>query len=400
MPTKKDKRSTMVENFCFTANNPEQTPQMVLAKAMLEGSKVKYICFGEEVGKSGTFHFQGFLQSEEPVRFSRWMWFFGDHIEGQKSGVTKKAGRWNYIWSNRYTKSTNTQARDYTRKDCLLPESKTEYDPNLLMEKWHEWGKFNPGHQGQRTDHMDLGEMVLAGATPEDILDAKPMMFIKYHAGIREACNMILQRSVPQHREVYVTVLWGESRGGKTYAAQQRGLARGGYFFLHGYKLKEGGWMCGYRGEKTLILDDWEPNMCSCGQLKMILDNPTQELRVKNSHTYAQWDEVILTTNIDWPHMIYTGVPQKSRQALFNRVDKLVEFTKNWKEQTPPQWSQDNESEVYNTAEDNPNVMTAEEYNALDDVPDPRELENMDTEIPTFAESETLLDDFEFDFDL
>ena len=112
---------------------------------------------------------------------------------------------------------------------------------------------------------------------------------------------------------------------------------------MHGMDLKNGWFDC-YSGQSVLILDDWKPSCCDIGTLLKLLDIYKCRVKKKNGFTFGVWNYVIITTNVEWPGMVYTNALQESRQALFRRVDKVVHMDKPWGSMTPVYW-EDSESE-------------------------------------------------------
>ncbi len=74
-------------------------------------------------------------------------------------------------------------------------------------------------------------------------------------------------------------------------------------------------------------------------------DGYKQELAVKNSHTFAMWDTVVITTNYDYPNGIYTGAFAGHRAALFRRTTASRHFNKVWQEMTPPIFEGESDNE-------------------------------------------------------
>jgi len=71
-------------NWCFTVNNWKEADLECLKK--LEGTQVKYMVHGKEVGESGTPHLQGFVIFLNPKRFSeaKKVLPWGCHLEQAK----------------------------------------------------------------------------------------------------------------------------------------------------------------------------------------------------------------------------------------------------------------------------------------------------------------------------
>ena len=75
--------------ICFTFNNP--TPEtLIKARGAVGQAGIKFICWGDEVGESGTPHMQGYIQSNHDM-YKRLMKVIGTcHMEKQK-GDSKQA---------------------------------------------------------------------------------------------------------------------------------------------------------------------------------------------------------------------------------------------------------------------------------------------------------------------
>ena len=198
MPKKKT-QSTMTKNFCFTANGRVQTWEEIVEKVE-ESKRIKYICAGAETASTGTIHWQGFCQTIEKSRFSAMQKLF--------SADNTKKTTWCWHWENRHKESTNQQARDYCFKEC------TE-------ELLNEWGVFNVGVQGKRTDIHGTAEIILAGGTKDEVIQGGgAAQMIKHRGGILGLIADVLEAKLPNYMPVSVHFYWGEQTGGgKTWAA-------------------------------------------------------------------------------------------------------------------------------------------------------------------------------------
>ncbi len=76
-----------------------------------------------------------------------------------------------------------------------------------------------------------------------------------------------------------------------------------------------------------------------------LLDGEKQSLEIKNGHTYAEWTDVYITSNMRYPEEVYPGAHPETRKALFRRVTHVRETTQHWREQTPIVWENEEMSE-------------------------------------------------------
>ena len=84
-------------------------------------------------------------------------------------------------------------------------------------------------------------------------------------------------------------------------------------------------WFDGYKGQKRLVIDEFRDSQMTCASLLKYLDVYKLKLEIKGSHTWAKWDEVFITSNIN-PEEWYRGVPEATRAALFRRFTTIIEM--------------------------------------------------------------------------
>ena len=77
------------------------------------------------------------------------------------------------------------------------------------------------GKQGNRSDLAEIAMMARRGAALQEIADAHPGDYIRYHAGI-QALHLLIAPPPPVGRDVTVTVLWGPTGTGKTHRVLAR----------------------------------------------------------------------------------------------------------------------------------------------------------------------------------
>ncbi len=317
-------RPNMTKQFCFTANNfstEEEITTIKTAYACSDESFVTYCIMGKE-GKGKTPHLQGFVQVRKACRWTKLNKLLpGGAIKKAKRTAEQK--RWQgWHWENKVRNSTNEEARDYCKKE----------------EDWQEWGEFSGSKQGHRTDLEAVAALISGGANKASIFKAHPGAFLKYRSNIVQTIGDIQEASAPQRGPLEVIVLFGATGTGKTHMAINS-VDRDDVYLMHAEDMKKG-WWPGYRGETTLVLDDWTPSSCSISTMLKLLDKYKCVLAVKGAHSWAAWTTVWITTNLVWPLEIYTGARPAHRAALFRRITQVHHITKGYKERTPIMWDQ------------------------------------------------------------
>lgn len=128
----------------------------------------------------------------------------------------------------------------------------------------------------------------------------------------------------PKHRvgtdwAVRTVVLWGDTGVGKSYWARRGGHGLDGGVFVLPYQRDGGVWWDGYRGERVLLLDDFDPKKMPLLQLLRVLDSYEYTGMVKGSVVRADWLEVIITNNAH-PSTWYPKASYERMRALKRRL--------------------------------------------------------------------------------
>lgn len=208
------------KDFCFTLNN-YTTDDIYKLRELENSDAVCYIICGLESGESGTPHVQGFVQLERKKT-----------LAGVKS----------LLGSNRYhveiRRGTPEQASEYCKKDG----------------DYFEFGSIRTTGQGHRSDLARVKTMLDEGASISDIADNCFEAFLKYGKGIQ------LYRDIRTgHRQwpTQVIWLWGKTGSGKSRLAFEESMrmCNGSVSYIGDASLK---WFDPYRGEKGVVLDDFD----------------------------------------------------------------------------------------------------------------------------------------------
>lgn len=267
--------------WTFTINNytDEDCKQV---DALMEAPEVHRLIGGFEVGKEGTQHIQGAVVFRDTKTMS---------------AVSKRLKRAHLLVLN-----GNWQSK---RAICSK-------ETNV------KWAKNTVGVHGERTDWVDGIEYVRAGASTFELKTHFPAV-----ARCKGLVQMLRQEyeneTAPKWRDIHTTVLWGKTRKART----RKAMEFGGY--LHDAKKKKK-W-CSYKGEDTLVLNEFRDSCMSAIELKHLLDWPECKLDVKWGHKFARWTKVIITSNVN-PEEWYSGDDDHhTKKALKRLIHEVIEVT-------------------------------------------------------------------------
>jgi len=271
-----DEKSRRFRNFVFTCNNWTAESVKILVDKIEPLSR--YIVYGKELGKKGTPHLQGYCQLKEQT--------------GRPAIKKILTGFW-FAKSN----GTAAQASNYCKKD----------------DDYYEYGQMK--RAGKRTDIDDLYHMAAANKSDIEIGEYNPSGYLRYHRAI-DRVRLNYMRSNKKFEPVKVTVLWGEAGKGKSRKAYE--IDPNLYHFTH----MEGPiWFDGYRGEKTILINDFYGNI-RYSYLLELLDGYKFNIPVKGGFTWKMWNHVIITSN-KHPQFWYK---KGFTPALKRRIDEIIEF--------------------------------------------------------------------------
>lgn len=177
---------------------------------------------------------------------------------------------------------------------------------------------------GHRSD-LDIVYAEIAGGAPLwDIMSRFPRQFMRNHAAISKLCAMY-DRPRP-YAPCTVEIWWGITGSGKSHKA------------FHDYpeayrKTIPGKWWEGYKGETTVVFEEFNPSEdkeLRLPELLKILDKYPYQVEIKGAALQLRANHFIFTTNID-PRTWYQGHPQMP--AFCRRVSRVLRFTLSYEKQ-------------------------------------------------------------------
>lgn len=228
--------------FCFTVNNPSRVD---LDWASLR--KVRYAIWQvERTGRTGTRHLQGYVELSEPCR-----WTYLRSVLGWEGHVEPRYG-------------DRDAARAYCRKRATRERDGGPF----------EYGSWEEGGQGTRTDLEHLEALLRSGATEDQIRLEAFGLWARYHQVIQRDLAM----SGPWRTwRTEVHVLTGDPGTGKSEWCRR--VAPGAY-----YK-QEGIWWDGYRGRRDVVLDGFSGRFCRPEQLQRLCGRDDILVETKGGQT-------------------------------------------------------------------------------------------------------------------
>lgn len=264
--------------YVFTLNNP--TGPLVLATA-IGAETVRYCVWQREIApKTGTPHFQGYVEFKKPVRLA--------HCKKLIPHAHFEIARGD---------------RDQCRTYCMKTDSRdqaTDAGP-------HEYGEFGRGGQGKRSDLLEVKAMVDKGATEKEIADEHFGTWLRSYRGIERYRRL----SVPQRTwKTKVVVKYGPPGSGKSRDAMES--------YPGAYWKPRGIWWDGYEGQGVVILDEffgWLP----WDTLLKLLDRYPLLVETKGGQTQYTPHTVVITTNKRPDRWYAATMPF---EALNRRVDE------------------------------------------------------------------------------
>ncbi len=270
---------------------------------------VNYLVFQQEACPStGRHHVQGFVAMSQQKRPTALAKLFKVH--------------------HNCFQSTNEGTPAQNRGYC------TDGDKRLPAHDFFEHGDL-PGGRGKRTDLDDMCDAIKTQGLKRAI-DAQPKVYLKYHGGSKALDKHYKrQRTEGVQRNVTVFVAWGTPGSGKSYWANH--FDEDNSFPLPVQTRDTGPvWFDGYDGERTLLIEDFDPKTIPYRTLLRILDNYPLQVKVSGDFVPAEWDMVIITSN-DSPNNWYTDTQDIWTDAfhsipgpLERRIESIAAYTGTW----------------------------------------------------------------------
>lgn len=278
VPAQPARDNRRARHTCWTLNN--WTPEELEVVRSYAQNEPRYMCWAQEVGEEGTPHLQGYVAWDNPRSLNKF-----------KQAIS------NRLHYEPHTRGTAQQNRNY----CLGLVEKKGFKENPTFEEVGEIPE-----QGERTDWKNALDQIHAGNDIDTVVQTQPQLLPTIRA-LERYKQMTLK---PKHRDVEVIYLTGDAGTGKTRWAWET--------YPDLYSKPEGQWWDGYSGQTTILLDDYYGDIPYAQFLK-VLDRYPIQVPVKGGFVWAQWDRVIITSNMALDQF-YTMTPALKRRITETRV--------------------------------------------------------------------------------
>lgn len=229
-------------------------------------------------------HLQGYLKVKRPTRITalkKWPTFPDAHFEPRFG--------------------TEEQAIAYCEKE----ESRVA----------GPWRRGHLARQGERTDLVAVCESIKEGKSLADIAEHNTATFLRYPRGIERVFEIIGKLRKCEW-EMEVIVLWGSSGSGKTTLAKQSWPDH--YLFMP--QRGSTTWWNNYKGEETIIIDEFANNFPFHYALQL-LEQPGIQVETKGGTVQLTAKRIVITSMkspIDWwPNQI------EDRLSLYRRLSRV-----------------------------------------------------------------------------
>lgn len=248
--------------FALTLNNYQEDACDILRDS--GHSIFKFFLASREVGESGTPHLQCYgelVNKASPVNL--------------KKKLVKLSADFNRFHIE-VAKGTAAQNITYCTKDS----------PACV-----EFGEV-PRGQGKRTDLDDVVTKIQAGDNIRDIISSHGSSYIKFSNGIEK---LYAFSQIPRNSMTIGYWLHGATGTGKSRWAHEN--------FPDAYwKLPDCKWFDGYRGQETIIIDDYRPTKeMSLQFILRMVDRYPMTVEIKGAHVNFAPKRVIFTSPKDIP---------------------------------------------------------------------------------------------------
>ncbi len=251
---------------CFFINNPpegEGNGQAFIDS--LDKSCIKYIVIQSERGhETGTHHFQGYVVWSNAIRVRQ-----ASRRLGGRASIIPSLG-----------------SDDECEQYCTKEDTRTG-------GPWR-WGTLP--RQGQRSDLEEVAQLVRAGASTRELLDAHFGTYLRYHRGIEIARSIY---SVPQSVMPKTVVYWGPTETGKTRRAMEEA---GPDAFIMMPRNGSLCWFDRYDAQENVVFDEFYGNM-PWNMLLRVTDRYPLTLPVKGGWCNWKPKRIWITSNChprDW----------------------------------------------------------------------------------------------------
>lgn len=289
-------------HWCFTLNNPTDDEKFELPRTEKElWPHATHCVYQLEAGENNTPHIQGY------VRFDR-----------QRTLIQVRRVIARAHWE--HCKGTPLQNYEY----CTKEEGRIE-GPIVVGEFGIGPGRSRRGGSGTDSNgggHLKRGQFLdLLQEDPHtstaELIALGGLSVLTQNPNLLGIARGYLLTDV-RRDGVIVELYYGPTGVGKSRLADT--------LFPDAYRKGGGPWWDQYEGELQVILEDFDSDFCSIGDLLRILDRYSLRVPVKGSFVQLVANHFIITSN-ELPDEWYPNATPKRLNAVKRRIGDVIDFT-------------------------------------------------------------------------
>jgi len=274
--TTKDQPNLKVRLMCFTSFS-ENEPVFT--------NKMKWLCFGTEVcPTTGKHHYQGVVYWHNAC--------------------------WTYAVRKRWK--------------CKVFACNGDVDDNeIYCKKDNQWKEFGEKpKQGFRSDLIDIRDKIIAGTTVDEITMENPMLYHQYGRTL-EKIEDIVQRDKIRTEMTTCDWYYGKTGCNKSRTAYANFTVKTHYNYPY-----DGGWWDGYKGQDTVIFDEFRGQLAYNELLRLIDIHPNYACRRRGREPINFTSKHVIITSALHPKDIYFNLSSSdSLDQLYRRI-RLIPLKK------------------------------------------------------------------------
>lgn len=270
-------------------------PEAHYDQTTVEKNLERYTYIGqlEQGGKTAYKHWQVLIQqpANSPIRFSTLKRLFPKaHLERRKGTLSEAIA---------YVTKEETSLGVFIGNGVISVDEKTDSKPSKLET---------------------LHARVLAGESVNQILLDDPKAWF-HGRNLERLANAVASENSKRLREIEAVYLWGKTGVGKTRSLWEK-------YGASMYRVSDYShpWDS-YKGEKTLVLDEFYGQYMPFNLLLNVLDRYPLELPARYANKQANWEKIYLVSNVPLSEQ-YIETQEKNPEAwraLLRRIGKVVE---------------------------------------------------------------------------
>ncbi len=291
-----ERKNTRCCCWCGTWNNPSMTDEEFekFFTDLENDDVIKYAIFQREKGeKTGTIHFQFFVDFKSPVRF------------------TKVKSTLPYGCHFKPMISTKARCQAY----CSKADTRVSgpYEIGEMVE------------ERQRTDLDRAIKMIDEGFSLVDIDETFPKQSFMYSRLFKARFWSRLERIFGNTaRNIEVTFIYGDPGTGKTTFVNSQVEHLNDLFRIDSYGDY---WFTGYMGQDTILLDEFTGQV-KIPKMNKLLDRFPQRMNIKGGDVPACFTKVYIVSNLSLKELYidYQKQIPKLYQAFCRRINKILHF--------------------------------------------------------------------------